>query len=903
MAAYPTGAIPVTGYIGTTDPADTYATHVDILQWGGMMSVATLTDRNNIPSTRRKFGMFVTVYGDGTAGNNKTYRLCNIILGGTTDVLTDNDNWVEFQGSGGGGGSALNSRTEPGTAITAADADDNYIVYCTAATDVTITMDDAVSTNVCITYVKVGAGNLIFTSDGTSTVNTVNGELTVYYTNGSATWVKRNATAWFGWGALGETQVGWLVTGTTDILGDVTIDAGTGGHDMTFTTENFSLTTNDALTLASTGGNVVMSTVTGNTVSLICDDLTSATVVLDDDSVTLTAGDSSTIQFYSELFLTSGASGQVSAYGAKAFSLTTAYDNFAGAGPNQVGIFGSTTAGVGSLSIVLYPHDPLGDGDFKENLMHIKMNPTDGMLHHVVGNTITLSAIEAADPGSTTTFTIAEDSVVLQTDGYFGAYTSAGFEFINDTTGTFYLTNTGGDLFIRAWDQATTPNDFTSIRLMADNGGGYGAVRFEVNSLTATATTIRDAVVFRRTIGLVAGSTNEGLRLAFEGETTTATTYTPTSGLTFKVTDATNGSADTEFSWSVLVNNTDTTIYYTRGTGLVYNADHSAANAANDRWIPDKAYVDSVAGGGGATLTGSADEILKYASASSGVGTKVFSTSNGNLVLGDSGLAGDRTIDVAGSATNINITHKTKGSGEFIFQNGGSAGGVLISGSREIELGGLVGGTGQAFGLIHAADLTGGSNAGNLFIDAGENGTTANLSGNIGLFSRSATFSGSRMLYWADAEANPSANPSNGLYAYVDGSDSYHLKARLPDGTISTVTASKLVQKVIVENPTASEKILVDVRSRARVITKVYAYVEGTGSPSVTWNLTYASTADSGSPTSVWTVAKTTTSTSGVTFTSFDNNATAADDYLQFITSAISGTSVTRITIVVEGTV
>lgn len=38
--------------------------------------------------------------------------------------------------------------------------------------------------------------------------------------------------------------------------------------------------------------------------------------------------------------------------------------------------------------------------------------------------------------------------------------------------------------------------------------------------------------------------------------------------------------------------------------GLVYFADYSAANAANPRWVPDKAYVDGVAGGGGWALTG-----------------------------------------------------------------------------------------------------------------------------------------------------------------------------------------------------------------------------------------------------------------------------------------------------------
>jgi hypothetical protein len=102
MATFPNSAIPLTGYVGLTDPADTYATHVDILGWGGKMSVATITERNAIPLARRKFGMMVTVNADPTPANNKTYRLDNIALGGSTDTLTDNDNWSEFNSGSGG---------------------------------------------------------------------------------------------------------------------------------------------------------------------------------------------------------------------------------------------------------------------------------------------------------------------------------------------------------------------------------------------------------------------------------------------------------------------------------------------------------------------------------------------------------------------------------------------------------------------------------------------------------------------------------------------------------------------------------------------------------------------------------------------------------------------------------
>lgn len=99
----------VTGAISVSDSSDTYATHYDVLGYGGHMSIDTLANRNLIPTARRKFGMFVTVYDDPTPANNAVYILANIDLGGADDVLTNNSNWIEFtSGGGGGGGSGWN---------------------------------------------------------------------------------------------------------------------------------------------------------------------------------------------------------------------------------------------------------------------------------------------------------------------------------------------------------------------------------------------------------------------------------------------------------------------------------------------------------------------------------------------------------------------------------------------------------------------------------------------------------------------------------------------------------------------------------------------------------------------------------------------------------------------------
>lgn len=105
--AYPTGSIQVTNAIGTTAITDTYATHYDFLGSGGLMTIDTLANRNLIPALRRKFGMFVTVYGDSTPANNKTYILANVDLGGVNGTITDNSNWIAFEPGGGAGTAAM----------------------------------------------------------------------------------------------------------------------------------------------------------------------------------------------------------------------------------------------------------------------------------------------------------------------------------------------------------------------------------------------------------------------------------------------------------------------------------------------------------------------------------------------------------------------------------------------------------------------------------------------------------------------------------------------------------------------------------------------------------------------------------------------------------------------------
>lgn len=74
-------SVPLGGFIAPNDSADTYATHDEQYGRGGFRSVATITERDAIPSDRRKLGMEVKVLTDG-----KKYELVD---------GTANANWQE----------------------------------------------------------------------------------------------------------------------------------------------------------------------------------------------------------------------------------------------------------------------------------------------------------------------------------------------------------------------------------------------------------------------------------------------------------------------------------------------------------------------------------------------------------------------------------------------------------------------------------------------------------------------------------------------------------------------------------------------------------------------------------------------------------------------------------------
>ncbi len=162
---YP-GSLVLTGTASVSAISDTYATHWDILGKGGIHSVATVTDRDAIPSARRSWGMFCVVYADGTALNNKTYQLRNVILGGTNGTITDNANWVEFT-SGASGGHVIEAAGTPLTQRSNLDIL-NGLTASDSGSQTELRWGGAQTANTTIS----GAFDTIFNTNGLSVGNT-----------------------------------------------------------------------------------------------------------------------------------------------------------------------------------------------------------------------------------------------------------------------------------------------------------------------------------------------------------------------------------------------------------------------------------------------------------------------------------------------------------------------------------------------------------------------------------------------------------------------------------------------------------------------------------------------------------------------------------------------------------
>lgn len=125
---------------------------------------------------------------------------------------------------------SLRVKTETGTSYTPTQADHNYIIYLTAATTVTIELDNTLEPHTALHFRKDGAGDVIFVSDGTSVLtsrgsNTTDTLITEYAT---CTWIKRDATEFSGIGSFGEASSSGGGS-VTDVTGTTNRITSTGG--------------------------------------------------------------------------------------------------------------------------------------------------------------------------------------------------------------------------------------------------------------------------------------------------------------------------------------------------------------------------------------------------------------------------------------------------------------------------------------------------------------------------------------------------------------------------------------------------------------------------------------------------------------------------------------------------
>lgn len=99
-----------------------------------------------------------------------------------------------------------------------------------------------------------------------------------------------------------------------------------------------------------------------------------------------------------------------------------------------------------------------------------------------------------------------------------------------------------------------------------------------------------------------------------------------------------------------------------------------------------------------------------------------------------------------------------------------------------------------------------------------------------------------------------------------------------------------LQKSLTLPSPTNAENITLFYTPTAITITEVDDVLLGSSSPSVTWNIRYASTRDSGSPTSLWTTDRTTTTVAGTTTTTFNNASIPPGRWVWLTSSAQAGT-------------
>jgi hypothetical protein len=206
---------------------------------------------------------------------------------------------------------------------------------------------------------------------------------------------------------------------------------------------------------------------------------------------------------------------------------------------------------------------------------------------------------------------------------------------------------------------------------------------------------------------------------------------------------------------------------------------------------------------------------------------------------------------------------------------------------------------GKNFSIVggDAYGTSGDGNGGSILIQSGQRrtagtGVDGNLhldyrTGNLGLGTSAGSFgSGKGVVFIANATTVPTTDPTGGVIQYVE---SGVFKLRDTAGNVFAIGIPQQ-RTITLQSPSNSENAFFFYTERAILLTKVVDVVRGSSTPSITWNVKYASTRDSGSPTSAFTSDRTTTSTSGTSTTTINNASIPAGSYVWVTSSAVSGT-------------
>lgn len=180
---------------------------------------------------------------------------------------------------------------------------------------------------------------------------------------------------------------------------------------------------------------------------------------------------------------------------------------------------------------------------------------------------------------------------------------------------------------------------------------------------------------------------------------------------------------------------------------------------------------------------GSTNELQKNNGSTGFTGTKVFSSADARLTLGDASTTADG-IYATGPGADVTFIVNSKGAGNFAFNN--DDGYVICSAQTGLvsvkttnwadpsffEVAAATGKTGSVNGQnlrLTGGDAVDTGDAGHVYILAGSVGAGSGINGSISLGTSSPDFAGGeRVVYIHDAETNPSSTPSSGAVLFSD---------------------------------------------------------------------------------------------------------------------------------------